>query len=110
MSVKHVHHTNFRSSNFLRRLHCCQVTGIGPSGLSFLPDDRQRETMEIETVALLPVLRRLEIQVGNRGLGQSLSGLRLLLEHLSLRGHGQPSQMFGGVQLQEDVDTSQLPL
>ena len=61
-------------------------------------------------MALLPVLRRLEIQVGGRGLGQSLSGLRLLLEHLSLRGHGQPSQMFGGVQLQEEVDTSQLPL
>ena len=111
MSVKHVHHKSFRSSNFLARLHCCQLTGIRPNCLSFLPDDRQRENMEIETVALLPVLRRLEVQVGGRGPSQSLSGLRLLLEHLSLRAHGQPSQMFGGVhQVQEEMDTSRQPL
>jgi len=39
--------------------------------------------METETVALLPVLRRLEVIVGGSGAAQSLAGLRLLLEHLS---------------------------
>ena len=39
----------------------------------------------METVALLPVLRRLEVQVGGAGAEHSLAGLRLLLEHLSLR-------------------------
>jgi len=40
--------------------------------------------METETVALLPVLRRLEVQVGGEGAANSLAGLRLLLEHLSV--------------------------
>ena len=53
--------------------------------------------METETVALLPVLRRLEVQVGGQGAAQSPAGLRLLLEHLSLRGPATP--LLAGVQV-----------
>jgi len=65
------------------RIHCQQLTGKGTMALSFLPDDQHRPLMETETVALLPVLRRLEVIVGGSGAAQSLAGLRLLLEHLS---------------------------
>ena len=43
------------------RIHCQQLTGKGTMALSFLPDDQHRPLMETETVALLPVLRRLEV-------------------------------------------------
>jgi len=85
MSAKHVHNKSFRSPHLLERLHAIQLTGRAPRSLSFLPDDRQHSGMEVETVALLPVLRRLEVQVGGAGAEHSLAGLRLLLEHLSLR-------------------------
>ena len=48
-------------------------------------------------MALLPVLRRLEVQVGGQGAAQSPAGLRLLLEHLSLRGPATP--LLAGVQV-----------
>ena len=87
------------------RIQCQQMTGKSTTSLSFLPDDQQRHGMETETVALLPVLRRLEVVVskeripyllpedfficcfqvivGGSGAASSLAGLRLLLEHLS---------------------------
>ena len=99
---------HYRGSNFLARLTCIAMTGDGPQSLSYLPDDRQHYGMEIETVALLPVLRRLEIQVGGQGAAQSLPGLRLLLEHLNLRSQSNP--MLAGVQIQEDMETNQPPL
>ena len=108
MSVQSIHNKYHRGSNFLSRLTCISLTGEGPQSLSFLPDDRQHYGMEIETVALLPVLRRLEIHVGGQGASQSLSGLRLLLEHLSLRAQANP--LLGGVQMQEDMETNQPPL
>ena len=108
MSVQNIHNKYHRGSNFLSRLTCITLTGEGPQSLSFLPDDRQHHGMEIETVALLPVLRRLEIHVGGQGASQSLSGLRLLLEHLSLRAQANP--MLGGVQMQEEMETNQPPL
>ena len=43
------------------RLAARQVTGRGPTSLSFLPDDQLRPGMETETAAILPVLRRLEV-------------------------------------------------
>ena len=106
MSVKNLHSKFLRHPNFLSRLSSITMTGLGPQSLSFLPDDRQHHGMETETVALLPVLRRLEVQVGGQGAAQSLSGLRLLLEHLSLRGQSNP--MVGA--MQEEMDTSQAPL
>ena len=39
------------------------MTGKSTTSLSFLPDDQQRHGMETETVALLPVLRRLEVKM-----------------------------------------------
>ena len=56
--------------------------------------------METETVALLPVLRRLEVLVGGAGAAHSLTGLRLLLEHLS---HQQPQP---SVLQSEDTESS----
>jgi len=49
-------------------------------------DDRQHQGMDTQTVALLPVLRRLEVLEERRGEGaaNALAGLRLLLEHLSV--------------------------
>ena len=108
MSVKHLHETTHRSPNLLSRLTCVKMTGRAPSSLSFLPDDRQHVGMETETVAIIPVLRRLEIQVGGQAAAQSLAGLRLLLEHLSLRG--QPAPVMAGVQIQEEMETNQTPL
>ena len=90
MSGKHLHSKFLRHPNFLARMSMIPVTGLGPQSLSFLPDDRQHHGMETETVALLPVLRRLEVQVGGKGAAQALSGLRLLLEHLSHRGASNP--------------------
>ena len=106
MSVKNLHSKYLRHSNFLVRLSSITMTGQGPHSLSFLPDDRQHYGMETETVALLPVLRRLEVQVGGQGAAQSLSGLRLLLEHLSLRG---PSTPMVGAMQETEMD-SQVPL
>ena len=60
-------------------------TWEGPFTLSFLPDDRHHQGMDTETVALLPVLRRLEVIIRGQGAGNSLSGLRLLLEHFIWR-------------------------
>ena len=60
--------------------------------------------METETVALLPVLRRLEVLVGGSGAAQSLAGLRLLLEHLS---HPQPQ---GSLLQSEEPEAHQVPL
>ena len=85
MSAKHLHRTKFRSPNFLSRLSTVTMTGEGPSTLSFLPDDRHHQGMDTDTVALLPVLRRLVVIIGGQGAGNSLSGLRLLLERLILR-------------------------
>ena len=45
------------------RIQCQQMTGKSTTSLSFLPDDQQRHGMETETVALLPVLRRLEVMM-----------------------------------------------
>ena len=106
MSVKNLHSKYLRHPNFLLRLSSITMTGRGPHSLSFLPDDRQHHGMETETVALLPVLRRLEVQVGGQGAAQSLSGLRLLLEHLSLRG---PSTPMVGAMQETEMD-SQAPL
>jgi len=55
--------------------------------------------MEIETVSLLPVLRRLEVQVGGQGAAQALPGLRLLLDNLTLRA-----------QTTADMEANQPPL
>ena len=74
MSCRHVHRSKFRSRVFLSRLESIQITGLGPSSLSFLPDDQMRVGMEIETVALLPVLRRIEVLVGNEESTNCLSG------------------------------------
>ena len=90
----------------LSRLSTVSLTGQGPSSLSFLPDDRQHAGMETETVALLPVLRRLEICVGGMGAAQALSGLRLLLEHLSLRSV-QPTPVMS---VGEEIEPGQQPL
>ena len=43
------------------RLEHIRLTGIGPTSLSFLPDDQMRPGMDTETVALLPVLRKIEV-------------------------------------------------
>ena len=43
------------------------MTGKSTTSLSFLPDDQQRHGMETETVALLPVLRRLEVKMVAKG-------------------------------------------
>jgi len=103
MSAKHLHRTKFRSENMLDRLTTIQMTGKGPTSLSFLPDDSQREGMDIETVALLPVLRRLEVMVGGKGAASSVPGLRMLLEHLRLR-EVQTNPM---ISVSEDVDNPQ---
>jgi len=106
MSAKHLHRTKFRDQNFLARLATVSMTGEGPNTLSFLPDDRQHHGMETEDVALLPVLRRLEVMVGGEGAANSLSGLRLLLEHLNLR-IVQANPMLS---VQEDIEGTQQPL
>ena len=90
----------------MSRLTTITMTGEGPSSLSFLPDDRQHQGMETETVALLPVLRRLEVMVGGEGAANSLSGLRLLLEHLSLR----VVQANPMLSVQEEMEGNQQPL
>ena len=65
--------------------------------------------METETVAIIPVLRRLEVQVGGAcQTNQFLPGLRLMLEHLALRAQSNP--MLAGVQIQEEMETNQPPL
>lgn len=77
------------------------MTGEGPKSLSYLLDDRMQSGMDTQTVSLLPVLRRLEVLVGGEGAASSLSGLRLLFEHLTVtppmappseHAEGQPSQ------------------
>ena len=47
------------------------MIGEAHQSLTCLPDDRHRKGMEIETVSLLPVLRRLEVQVGKQLLGKN---------------------------------------
>ena len=53
------------------RIQCQQMTGKSTTSLSFLPDDQQRHGMETETVALLPVLRRLEVITVSKGVLES---------------------------------------
>jgi len=83
MSRRSVHRSKFRAKGLCSRLECTRLTGLGPTSLSFLPDDQMRPGMDTETVALLPVLRRIEVLVGSNGTTNCLSGLRLLLEHLN---------------------------
>ena len=75
------------------------MIGEAHQSLTCLPDDRHRKGMEIETVSLLPVLRRLEVQVGGQGAAQALPGLRLLLDNLTLRA-----------QTTADMEANQPPL
>jgi Trpc4-associated protein len=89
------------------RLASQQLTGGGTNSLSYLPDDQHRHGLETETVALLPVLRRLEVLVGGSGAGQALTGLRLLLEHLSHTQHGGGQH---GLLPSEEADTHPVPL
>jgi len=92
----------------MERLATRQVTGRGPTSLSFLPDDQLRPGMETETAAILPVLRRLEVIVGGEGAGQALVGLRLLLEHLSHTAHHHHHHHHGPAP--EEGEASPVPL
>ena len=74
MACREIHLRKFRSPDFCGRLECMRLTGVGPTSLSFLPDDQMRAGMETETVALLPVLRRIEILAGSDGPVNALSG------------------------------------
>jgi len=83
MSRRSVHRKKFRSKGLCSRLEHIRLTGIGPTSLSFLPDDQMRPGMDTETVALLPVLRKIEVLTNVDVPFNCLSGLRLLLEHLT---------------------------
>ena len=62
------------------------MTGKSTTSLSFLPDDQQRHGMETETVALLPVLRRLEVMTVVKGfLNGSFVVKRFLKRSLKLK-------------------------
>ena len=74
MACREIHLRKFRSPDFCGRLEGMRLTGVGPTSLSFLPDDQMRAGMETETVALLPVLRRIEILAGSNGPANALSG------------------------------------
>lgn len=61
------------------RIQCQQMTGKSTTSLSFLPDDQQRHGMETETVALLPVLRRLEVMMVAKGFLKGLFSAKRFL-------------------------------
>ena len=63
------------------RIQCQQMTGKSTTSLSFLPDDQQRHGMETETVALLPVLRRLEVMMVAKGFLKGLFSAKRFLEY-----------------------------
>jgi len=85
MATRSYQRKKFRSKNLSVRIKCSQISGRGKRTLSFLPDDQMRPGMDLdfETVALLPVFRRIEIQISSDNSLSNLSGMRLLWEHLS---------------------------
>ena len=46
MSVRSLHRSRFRAKALHRRLETVRQTGIGPTSLSFLPDDQMRPGMD----------------------------------------------------------------
>ena len=41
MSRRSVHRSKFRAKGLCSRLECTRLTGLGPTSLSFLPDDQE---------------------------------------------------------------------
>jgi len=106
MSSRYLHRARFRSGSMPRRIMNLQMTGEGPKSLSYLPNDRmlsgKDSDLDTQTVAILPVLRRLEVLVGGEGAGGSLPGLALLFEHLTVSPPmAQPSEHAEGQASQE---------